>query len=94
MMVNSAQPGEDGGARPPPFTLTTITSDVVVYASGGRADTLLLFLLCPLWKFLDIKTLDLDPSELDPVPYPYPQLCTLLRFTVPYRKGLYTVSHI
>ncbi len=35
-----------GGARPPPFTLSTITSKVVVYASADRADALPLFLLC------------------------------------------------
>jgi hypothetical protein len=45
-MVNSAQPGEGGGCtRPPPFTPSTITSKVVVYAPAERADTLLLFLL-------------------------------------------------
>jgi hypothetical protein len=47
MMVKSAWPGEGGGARPPPFTLSTITSDVVVYAPAVRADTLPLFLLYP-----------------------------------------------
>ncbi len=34
-----------GDARPPPFTLPTITSKVVVYAPAERADTLPLFLL-------------------------------------------------
>jgi hypothetical protein len=34
-----------GGARPPPFTLSTITCKVVVYAPAERADTLSLFLL-------------------------------------------------
>ncbi len=43
MIVNSAQPGE----RPPPLTLSTVTSKVVVYAPAERADTLLLFLLYP-----------------------------------------------
>jgi hypothetical protein len=49
MMVKSAQPGDDawGGARPPPFTLSTIMSKVVVYAPAERADALLLFLLYP-----------------------------------------------
>ncbi len=42
MMVNSAQPGE----RPPPLILSTITSNVMVYAPAERADTLL-FLLYP-----------------------------------------------
>jgi hypothetical protein len=35
------------GARPPPFTLSTITYKVVVYAPAERADTLTLFLLHP-----------------------------------------------
>jgi hypothetical protein len=48
MMVKSAQPGEGGGvARPPPFTLSTITSKVVVFIPAERADTLPLFLLYP-----------------------------------------------
>jgi hypothetical protein len=34
-----------GGARPPPFTISTIMLKVVVYAPAERADTLLLFLL-------------------------------------------------
>jgi hypothetical protein len=46
-MVKSAQPGEGGGARPPPFTLSTITCKVVVYAPAERADALPLFLLYP-----------------------------------------------
>jgi hypothetical protein len=37
-----------GGARPPPFTLSTIMSKVVVYAPADKADKLLLFLLCVL----------------------------------------------
>jgi hypothetical protein len=36
-----------GYARPPPFTLSTITSKVVVYAPAERARTLRLFLLYP-----------------------------------------------
>jgi hypothetical protein len=47
VMVKSAQLGEGGGARPSPFTLSTIMSKVVVYGPGERADTLLLFLLYP-----------------------------------------------
>ncbi len=34
-----------GGARPPPFTISTITYKVAVYAPAERADTLPLFLL-------------------------------------------------
>jgi hypothetical protein len=47
MMERSAQPSEDGGVRPPPFTMSTITYKVRVYAPAERADTLSLFLLCP-----------------------------------------------
>jgi hypothetical protein len=44
MMEKSAQDGESGGgARPPPFTLFTITYKVAVYALG----TLTLFYLYP-----------------------------------------------
>jgi hypothetical protein len=35
-VVNSAQPGEGGGVRPPRFTLSTITSKVVAYAPPER----------------------------------------------------------
>jgi hypothetical protein len=52
MMEKLAQAGEGGGvhAHPPPrptFTISTITSKVVVYAPAERADTLPLFLLYP-----------------------------------------------
>ncbi len=46
-MENSAQAGEVGGERPPPFALSTITYKVVVFAPAERADTLPLFLLYP-----------------------------------------------
>jgi hypothetical protein len=39
--------GGGGGARPPSFSISTITYKVVVYATAERADTLLLFLLYP-----------------------------------------------
>ncbi len=39
MMVKSAKPARMGGARPLPFTLSTIMSKVVVYAPAERADT-------------------------------------------------------
>jgi hypothetical protein len=47
--VKSAEPGRGGDTRPPPppFTLSTITSKVVVYAPAKRAGTLPLFLLYP-----------------------------------------------
>ncbi len=46
MMEKVAQAGrEGGGCTPPPFTISTITYRVVVYAPAERADTLPLFLL-------------------------------------------------
>ncbi len=36
-----------GGARSPPFTISTISYKVVVYSPAERADTLPLFLLYP-----------------------------------------------
>jgi hypothetical protein len=45
MMEKLAQAGE--GARPPPFTISTIMYKVVVYAPAEMADTLPLFLLYP-----------------------------------------------
>jgi hypothetical protein len=56
MMVKSAQPDE-GGARPPPFTLSTITSKVVVHALEDMADTLPQFLLYPYMYSVGICTL-------------------------------------
>jgi hypothetical protein len=50
MIEKSAQPGEEGGGmhtRPPLFTISTMTSKVVVYAPAGRADTHPLFLFYP-----------------------------------------------
>jgi hypothetical protein len=47
MMEKLAQPGDGAGARPPPYTLSTITHKVAVYAPAERADTFLLFLLSP-----------------------------------------------
>jgi hypothetical protein len=44
MMEKLAQAGEGQGARPPPFTIFTITNKVAVYAPAERADTLPLFL--------------------------------------------------
>ncbi len=35
MMEKLAQPGEGEGARPPPFTISTITDKVVVYVQGA-----------------------------------------------------------
>ncbi len=47
MMEKSVQPGEDGGTHPLPFTISTITYKVAMYALAERADTLPLFLLHP-----------------------------------------------
>jgi hypothetical protein len=51
-MEKSAQPGEGGDARPPPFTKSTVTYKVVVYAPAEKAGThppisaLPLYVLC------------------------------------------------
>jgi hypothetical protein len=39
-MEKVAQPGEDGGASSSPFTISTITRKVVVYAPADRTDKL------------------------------------------------------
>jgi hypothetical protein len=48
-----------GGARPPPFTIFTMTYKVAVYAPAARADTLTLFHLYPYV---------LCAGDLNPVP--------------------------
>jgi hypothetical protein len=54
MMEKSAPPGERGGvARPPPFTISAITYEVVVYTRAERADKHPYFYsthICPLSK--------------------------------------------
>ncbi len=45
MMEELDQTGECGGARPPPFTIVTITYKVPVYAPAEWADSLTLFYL-------------------------------------------------
>jgi hypothetical protein len=47
MMEKLGQAGESGGARPSPFSTSTITYKVVVYAPAEMADALPLFLLYP-----------------------------------------------
>ncbi len=47
MMEKLAQSSEGGGARPSPFTISTITYKVVTYAPAKSADTLSLLLLYP-----------------------------------------------
>ncbi len=49
-----------GGARPPPFTVSTIMSKVVVYAPAQRAETLPLFLLYPYMYSVDDLVKDLE----------------------------------
>jgi hypothetical protein len=44
MMEKLAQAGEGGGVHAPPFTTSTITYKVMMYAPVERADTLPLFL--------------------------------------------------
>ncbi len=51
----SAQGGEDGGARPPSFTISTITDKGVVYATTERTETLPLFLLYPYMYSVEIQ---------------------------------------
>ncbi len=46
-MEKLAQPVRVGGARPPSFTIVTVTYKVAVYALPERAETLPLFLLYP-----------------------------------------------
>jgi hypothetical protein len=53
MMEKLAQAGEGGGARPPPFTIFTITYKVAVYAPAESADThspSFISTLCTLWS--------------------------------------------
>jgi hypothetical protein len=57
MMEKLAQLGEGEGARPPPFTISTITVKVVVYVPAERADTLPLFLPYPYMYSGDEETL-------------------------------------
>jgi hypothetical protein len=45
MMEKLAQAGEGGGAHPSPFTISTITYKVEVYAPAETAGTIPLFLL-------------------------------------------------
>ncbi len=50
MMEKSAQPGEGrgcSGARPSPFTISTITYNFVIYAPAQKVDTLPLFIHYP-----------------------------------------------
>ncbi len=56
MMEKLAQAGEGmGSARPPPFTTSTITYKIVVYAPAKREDTLPLVLLYPYMYFVAWK---------------------------------------
>jgi hypothetical protein len=60
MMVNSTQLEIGGGCTPSPFTISAITSKVVVYAPAERADTLILFLLYPFLLCGSNKVLQKD----------------------------------
>jgi len=52
-----------GGARPPPFTITTTTYKVVVYAPAERVDTLPLFLLYPYMYSVNKTTSQGGPGD-------------------------------
>ncbi len=62
-----------GGARPPLFTISTITYKVVVYAPAERAESVPLFLLypyvlcAPQYKPQIYCTATPTPSQLEPV---------------------------
>jgi hypothetical protein len=47
--------GEGGGAHPAPFTLFTITYNVMMYSPAERAETLALFLLYPYMYSVGLK---------------------------------------
>ncbi len=52
MMEKIVQVGEGGGARSPPFSISTVTYKVVVYAPAERADTFPQYYstsICTLW---------------------------------------------
>ncbi len=55
IMEKLALAGESGGARPPPFTLFTITYKVALYALPERADSSLPYILYTLLKTLERK---------------------------------------
>jgi hypothetical protein len=57
------------GARPPPFTLVTITYNVAVYAPAERADTLPLFHLYPLSVALPLSAINKEFVGLSPFYY-------------------------
>jgi hypothetical protein len=61
-MVKSARSGEGGDARPLPFTLSNVTSKVVVYAPAERAYTLPLFLLYPYMYSEDENFIGIMPK--------------------------------
>jgi hypothetical protein len=56
MMEKLSQAGEGGGARPPPFTLSTITYKVVVYTPAERTDTLPIFLSTLPYMYSELPT--------------------------------------
>jgi hypothetical protein len=59
MVVITAQPAKGGGPSPPPFTLSTVMSKVVVYAPAERADALPLFLLYPYIYSVTVNTVEI-----------------------------------
>jgi hypothetical protein len=75
MMEKLVQPGEGGGARPPPFTISTITHKVVVYFPAEGEDTLPLFLFYPYMYDVNSIIPSLPPHVLCAanIPHLYPQ---------------------
>jgi hypothetical protein len=63
MMEKLAQAGEDGGARPTSFTLSTITYKVVVYTPAERAEPFSLFLFYPFGFSVVRHLLDITNRE-------------------------------
>jgi hypothetical protein len=56
MREKLTQACEGGDARPPPFTISTITCKVAVYAPAKRTDTLPLFNLYPTLMYSVVRT--------------------------------------
>ncbi len=84
VMVKSAQHDEGGGARPPPFTLSTIMSKVVVYTPAEMADTLPLFLLYPYMNSVVVPQHVMSSTEV---------VCTFLAHIARTVRLLYHETH-
>ncbi len=98
-MVKSAQPGEGGGARPPPFTLPTITSKVVVYTRQLRGQIHSYYFsstsMCTLWAqhtiFLYLNSTFVCVSHQMYTAYKqYTKMCLYVCNILLYRIDIYT----